>query len=263
MAARARVWFLGTSASVATLERGNAAFAVAAADAQALWLVDAGPGVHQALVSSGLDAMLLEDVFLTHQHGDHLLGLPMLSNALWDRRVTAPVRVHGPASALDALRAVTVAVFPLHDRPFRERVRLHRHAADRDQHERLDAGLVRSAPVSHSVPAVGYRCEIAGVSIVFSGDAAPSPALVRLASGADLLVHDATFSGRPAPVGRPPDHSTAAQAAEIASRAGVRRLALVHLPPEARGRESAIAAEAAAVFRGEVLVPADGDVVEL
>jgi ribonuclease Z len=261
---RPRVWFLGTASSVASGHRANAAFALRPGPDDSVWLVDAGPAVVDRLAALGLDPRAVEHVFLTHQHGDHLLGLPMLNNARWDAGRADALGVHGPRAALEALRAVTLAVYPDQRERLRRSLRRHAHPTNRSLRERLnDAATVRSAPARHSVPAVAYRFDVRGASVVFSGDTAPIVAVARLAAGADLLVHDATFGPRYPARGVLPDHSTALQAGEVAQRARVRRLALVHLPPAASGYEEDLRAEAAAAFSGEVLVPADGEVIGL
>ena len=86
--------------------------------------------------------------------------------------------------------------------------------------------------------------------------------VVDLARGADLLLHDATWS-ESIDQSRSKDHSSCRQAGQIASSAAVRRLGLVHLHKRYRGREAELVAEASAQFGGEVLIPSDGDELEV
>jgi ribonuclease BN (tRNA processing enzyme) len=229
-----------------------------------LWLVDGGPGVLDGLEECALDLHTIEHVFVTHQHGDHVLGVPMLNNAIWDSGEQKLVTIHGPTTALAAVRRVTLAVFPDHRDRIRQALSFHAHSTIAGiVEERIDSIAVRSAPATHGVPATAYRFDLPGASVVFSGDTAPSAEIEELARGADLLVHDATFSGVREAGTKTPDHSTPRDAGQTAARAGVKSLALVHLPPEADGQEDAIRQQASAVFDGEVLIPNDGDVVEL
>jgi ribonuclease BN (tRNA processing enzyme) len=109
-----------------------------------------------------------------------------------------------------------------------------------DDNVKVTAALVDHKPV---VPAFGYRFDARDRSIVISGDTAPSDHLVRLAQGADVLVHSAMY---PAAidrlVGRVPNaatlkesilaHQTSAEdAGRIAQAAGVKTLVLSHLVP--------------------------------
>src|SRR3954465_5277586 len=90
-----------------------------------------------------------------------------------------------------------------------------------------------------------------GRKLVLTGDPAPSPRVVQAAHGADLLVHEASFLADEAERARDTMHSTAAQAAEVATLAQVRLLALTHVSPRYFGPE--LAEEARAVFSDTVV----------
>ena len=88
----------------------------------------------------------------------------------------------------------------------------------------------------------------AGIKIVYSGDTAPCDSLRELANGADILIHEATFSGEMKEKAMEFGHSTSIQAAEIAKKAGVKRLILTHISP--RYEDAGILlSEAKAVFK--------------
>jgi len=99
-----------------------------------------------------------------------------------------------------------------------------------------------------------------GRTVVLTGDTAPSPLVVQAAHGADLLVHEASFLAEEEERARETMHSTAAQAAEVASLAQVRLLALTHVSPRYFGPE--LAEEAREVFPATV-VPRDFDLIEV
>lgn len=99
-----------------------------------------------------------------------------------------------------------------------------------------------------------------GRRIVFSGDTRPCAETVEAAAAADLLVHEATFTGAEADRARQTGHSTAAEAARLAVEAQVAMLALTHISTRHTARE--IREEARAVFAGTV-VPRDLDLVEV
>lgn len=90
---------------------------------------------------------------------------------------------------------------------------------------------------------------VRGVSVVYSGDTRPSEGIIRLAEGADLLIHESTFSEELRERAWAEGHSTARGAAEVATRAGVKRLILTHF--SARYPDAALLeTEARAVFAG-------------
>jgi ribonuclease Z len=99
-----------------------------------------------------------------------------------------------------------------------------------------------------------------GRRVVIPGDTAPVGTVRALAEGADVLVHEATFTEDERDRAADTLHSTARQAAETAEAAGVRLLALTHVSPRFFGPE--LLAEAKEVFAATV-VPRDFDVIEV
>ena len=94
-----------------------------------------------------------------------------------------------------------------------------------------------------------------GFSVVYSGDTAPTPALARIAAGADVLVCEATWGdgGATMPEGM---HLSGAEAGEAAQAAGVGRLVLTHIPPW--GDKAATSAAAARHYTGPIEVARPG-----
>ncbi|HLR95037.1 MAG TPA: MBL fold metallo-hydrolase [Jiangellaceae bacterium] len=112
----------------------------------------------------------------------------------------------------------------------------------------------RIVRVEHPVPAYAVRVEHGGRSLVYSGDTAPSAALVDLAAGADTLLCEAAFrDGADNPCGI---HLTGSQAGEHAQQAGVGRLVVTHVPPWSDPQEAASAAST--TFTGPIEVAAQG-----
>jgi ribonuclease Z len=101
-----------------------------------------------------------------------------------------------------------------------------------------------------------------GRTIVVSGDTRPCDETVRLASGADLLVHEATFGDEEAERAVETGHSTAREAAEIARRAGAARLVLTHFSARYSRDASELLREAREVFP-ETAIARDGMEIEI
>jgi ribonuclease Z len=99
-----------------------------------------------------------------------------------------------------------------------------------------------------------------GRRVVLSGDTRPCKGVLEAAEGADVLVHEASFTVADAERARDTAHSTAREAAEVGKRAGVVLLALTHLGQRAHPREAK--REARAVFASTV-VPRDFDIIEV
>jgi ribonuclease Z len=116
---------------------------------------------------------------------------------------------------------------------------------------------ILSSPVEHLIPTLGLRmeCLLENIILAYSSDTNPIETTVRLAAGADVLVHEAA--------GAAEGHSTAAEAGEIAARAGARSLYLIHYPLRGNVTEDSLVADAKKTFSGKVVLAEDLMVVEL
>jgi len=101
-----------------------------------------------------------------------------------------------------------------------------------------------------------------GRALVYSGDTRPCSSLTELARGADLLIHEATFTDDLRAEALARAHSTAAEAARTAVEAGVKRLALTHLSPRHHETPELLLREARAIFPGSFL-PNDLEELEI
>jgi ribonuclease Z len=294
--------FLGTSASMPTALRAPAAFLLRRGGERLLF--DCAEGTQRQLQRSTVGLPDLEEIFLTHFHGDHFLGLPgMLKTFALRGREGVPLTVYGPPGLRELFRQL---------KPFLGRLPYPLTTVELEPGEELERGEYRleTFALEHGVAALGYalveherpgRFDVAaadalgvppgpergmlqggeaitlpdgrvitpdavlgparaGRKVVLAGDTAPSPVVVQAAHKADLLVHEATFGAAEAERARETQHSTAAEAAEVAKRAEVRLLALTHLSTRYFGSE--LAEEAREVFADSV-VPRDFDVIEV
>jgi ribonuclease BN (tRNA processing enzyme) len=118
---------------------------------------------------------------------------------------------------------------------------------------------VEPVPVVHPVPSYALRVSADGATLAYSGDTAACDGLVRAATDADLFLAESSFvDGEDNPVGV---HLTGREAAELAARAGVRRLVLTHIPPWHDPHRSLDAA--IPVFAGPLELAAPGATYEL
>jgi ribonuclease Z len=106
---------------------------------------------------------------------------------------------------------------------------------------------VIGSPVLHMIPAMGLRMITKEGAIAYSTDTRPCDAVVRLADGADILIHEATGEGD--------GHSFPEEAGRIAQSAGARELYLVHYPPNSDS--NLIIQQAKSTFDGKVVAAKD------
>jgi len=289
------VVFAGTAGSAPTARRGLPATLIRRGGDRLLF--DCGEGTQRQLVRS-VGLVELDEVFITHFHADHVLGLPgMLKTfALMGRE--RRLVVHGPVG----LRRLFATLHPVIGRTAYE-VALS-ELEPGDELER-DGYRIAAFGVDHRVPAVGYaliederpgrfdeaRAQELGVkpgpdfgrlqrgeavggvqpdqvlgearrgrTVVLTGDTAPCEMTRAVAHRADLLVHEATFLAEEADRAMETGHSTARAAAQLGAEAEVGLLALTHLSSRYGGGD--VRDEARAEF-DRTIVPRDFDRVEI
>lgn len=229
-------------------------------------LVEAGPMVMAQLARNDLRAADIDHVFVTHSHGDHVLGFPMLTlNRLRAPEALQVYAGHSTIATLQMLGTLTFSSLKVHHL----NLRWHGLSESADDEVVLSSGVtMRTSVLDHppSVPTLGARWDFDdGTSLAFVTDTRPCEAAVDLARGCELLIHEASFSAVLQPDEDPAAHchSTAEQAGEIARRAGCSRLALVHMGPEIGEQPDVLIDEARAGTNLAVSVPEDGEQMSL
>jgi len=216
------------------------------------YVVDCGEGVAHQLVRAGIPPRTVRHVLLTHHHSDHNLDYGNLLYLAWATGLQTPVDTYGPPP----LAAMTRQFLALHDYDLRARmadegrpplgplVQVHELSQPgvvlETAQVRVTAALVHHPPVE---PAFAFRFDAPDRSIVISGDTTPTPSLIALAQGADVLVHEVMYAPAiPRLLGLSPNaarlrehllasHTTLEQVGQVATAAGVRTLVLSHFVP--------------------------------
>jgi ribonuclease Z len=226
-----RVTLLGTGSPVLSLTRFGPSTLVEAGEQTLIF--DTGRGAAQRLDQLGVPFSRIDAVFLTHLHSDHVVGLPDLWLTGWilDRRSVSWELVGPAGTAAMSEHLAQAFAFDIDIR-----IKEGRQSAAGSRLAARDVGpgvvyerggvKVTAFLVDHGLvaPALGYRIEYDGRSVVLSGDTRFSTAVIDMARGADLLVHEVVL----APVNVGPSapyytafahHTTPEQAADVFSRA--------------------------------------------
>jgi ribonuclease BN (tRNA processing enzyme) len=244
------------------------------------YVVDCGNGVARQLVSAGVPLAALRHVFITHHHSDHNADYGNLIWLAWAAGLQTRVDTWGPPPLDEMTRLFfQMNAYDINTRVADEgRVTLvplvHVHeltaggAVMEDERVKVTATLVSHPPVA---PAFAFRFDASDRSIVISGDTARSDNLIKLAQGADVLVHEALWvPALDRIVARVPNastlrrhlidsHTAVEDCGRVAEAAGVTTLVLSHLvPPDDPAVTDRMWIDAArAHFRGTVILGKD------
>jgi ribonuclease Z len=291
--------FLGTGGSWPTVQRNVTSVALKR-DGSVL-LFDCGEGTQRQIQKSSLSYMQISHIFISHFHGDHILGLSGLLQTMQLNDRKKPVHIYGPAGMDElSIKLVTLGyfkpVFPIFS-----------HEVYDGDSLSFDSFSIDVLKTDHGVPSLAYRyrepkrpgkfnkpkaaslgipegplfsqlqqgktVSLAdgrkilpkmvlgpprpGRTIVISGDTRPIDEMIPFSEHADVLVHEGTFDESLRDRARNYGHSTAKQAAEIASEADVDRLVLTHISPRYL-KTHQLKKEAEELFK-PVMIPQDFD----
>ncbi len=281
---------LGTGSPLPSGNRCGAGNLVTSGDSTIL--IDCGWGAARRLIASGVPLAKINTIFFTHMHSDHITDLPDLIMMRWTvGGATQPLTIYGPEGTREAVEGFRAGLNP----DVRYRFAHHGDKLSRDAIEVIVHETPATAAVSHVttigeisigafevdhrpvVPALGFRVEARGKSVVFSGDTKRCDSLVQASKGADMLVSEALHLGMmedrmklARSVGNERAamlleeacnyHAPTLDVAEMARDAGVPRLVLSHLlppiPDDGPIVESFVAGMSE-IFPGSILVARD------
>jgi ribonuclease Z len=191
------------SASPLGNDPNRAQACIAVVTPEHFFLFDVGARSPLRIAQARLPMGRIDGVFLTHYHSDHIAALPDVDLASWVQGRPMPLQVYGPAG-VEAVVEGFNAAYRL-DRGYRtahhgsellapDRALMESNAITPDGVVWQDDALtITSFTVEHPPiePAVGYRVDYRGRSVVISGDTNAADSLFAAARGADLLFHDA------------------------------------------------------------------------
>lgn len=284
------VWTVGTSSAVPTRDRGLACNMVNF-DGERI-LFDCGEGAQRSIMQNRLGLMKINRIFISHWHADHFSGLLGLIQTLEMEGREKPLYIYGPPRTEeftekildtgyfnrsydiiveDLVEGDVIAGEGYEVKPFEVEHGINAFGfvfkeedgkkANKDKMKEL--GLEASPKIGElkdgkaiqhdgeTVEPEDVIDEVPGRKVVYSGDTQKCENMVKNAEDADLLIHEATCTHDL--IEDRKGHTSARQAAEIAKKANVERLALTHISRRYLGKENELEQEAKEVFESSVL----------
>lgn len=226
------------------------------------FLIDCGDGMGtlRQLVLVNVPLSSVKTVFLTHHHADHIIGM---AHFLFVQLLSDPsmkLMVYGPAQTLRITRSIS---FVTHGYTKTHAGRIVFHSMKSDTTERISRDVEVTpvsvkGPVSHPMSIFAYAVNIGKKKVVFTSDMRPNDNFMRLATGADILIHECFATSDDEDFTHTAGHSTAKDAGVAATKAGVKQLILTHLRPSSIiGDGSSLVNEAKHYFSGPVQLAQD------
>jgi ribonuclease BN (tRNA processing enzyme) len=217
------------------------------------YVVDCGEGVGHQLVFANVPLRNLRYIFITHHHSDHNLDYGNLMYNAWVSGFKGRIDTYGPppiekiTNLFLEMNAYDINIRILDEgrSPLKAMIRTHEFSKGgvimEDEYIKVSAALVNHPPVE---PSFAYRFDTPDRSIVFSGDTTPCDNLIKLAQGADVLVHEVIHKpSLTRLMSRIPNadrlvehivasHTTHIDVGKVAKAAGVKTLVLNHFVPK-------------------------------
>ncbi len=256
-----KLFVLGTASAIVTARRDNTSFVLQAGDK--LIMIDGSGNPAGKMLKFGLDPLDLDMILVTHLHVDHCYGLPSILFHLFLEGRRRHLHLASPEEDIEQLKSL---LSPHYLYPDARTFTLKLHAVPPEPMAQVfssDSLLITSAPAEHSRPTRAYRIDDlrSGKSIVFSSDTRPRPEIAELSRNATVLVHESTYTEKNRENAQKFGHSTAKEAAEIAEKAKVSNLVLVHFNSDPGVTAEDFAAEANTVFTKNIVTPEDMEIL--
>ena len=185
-------------------------------------LLDAGEGVQHRLHLGGKSVSSVRYVLVSHLHGDHVLGLIPLLQSRSLAGASNSITIIGPEGINDYLtRNFEMLSF--------------KPAYDLIVNEVVDGSIpfrdfsVSYTPLQHSLQTLGFKLMFKGISLCYITDTRPTPSVIDLCRGVDVLIHDSAFLSKDSDLALEYGHSTSVEASELAKEVNPGMLVLYHI----------------------------------
>jgi ribonuclease Z len=262
-----KITFLGTAGSTPTRDRNLPS--VALEYDGGVYLFDCGEGTQRQLMKYSVSAYRIKAIFITHMHGDHVIGLAGLVRTLALNKRTAPLDVYVPQGEESKVTPLltfdrALILYPINIKPvksgkvfggkgfsinafkLKHSIPTYGYSFNEDDRLRFNKEKCRKLGLKGDMYSklaakgsirVGKRTislkeaatKVEGRKILYVADTRPVDTTVSAGKNADILIHEATYTEEFKEFAKKRHHSTAAESAKIAKDAKVKRLIIFHM----------------------------------
>lgn len=226
-------------------------------------LIDCGPGIVAAFGRCYRKTSEINNLFITHVHGDHISGFPYF---VWNRNFecmgkTPPsdLHVYGERETISLAHHMLLHCYPELAFPFK--VIYHEINAG----DFFNCGTIKIETVRaiHAVPCLSCIIECDNKKLVYTSDTLYNDALKSKSQNADMLVHEGMMPKSMDTLANKVKHSTAFSAGKFANNINAKQMLLVHIAPGILGKEKILFDEAEMNYKGFVSIPYDGSIYKI
>ena len=173
------------------------------------------------------DPEVLQALWISHFHGDHFFGVPLLLLRFWETGRRNPLHILGPQGVEEKIYQAMDLAYP----NLMKKIHFPLHYQEVEPgFSRSAAGLTwNTAENEHSERSLAVRIEDNEKALFYSGDGRPTPETLGLASGSDLVVHEAFRLS-----GATPGHGNVQACIDFTQKSGANNLALIHINRDER-----------------------------
>lgn len=253
------VTFFG-SCSREYLDRSPVSFLVE--DGEDNILIDCGSGIISGMKKANKCAGDINNVLLTHVHGDHISSIAYFTGFYrkWDKTCAdspKPLNIYGQKDTLEIAKFNISHMYPkaMDNVNF-----IEVSPSSSFKCGNLDITIFNAI---HSVPCIGCAIESNGKQLVYSSDSLPCDDLLKYSKNPDLLIHEGMLTNEDDEFAQKIKHSTAKYAGEIATKVNAKALALVHINLSVFGKETILIEEARKEYSGLITIPTEGTVFNI
>ena len=161
-------------------------------------LIDAGTGLTELTLA---EMAMIEHIFITHSHLDHLAALPLMIDSVADMH-DRPITLYATDATLEIIKnhIFNWAIWPdFSEIAIRQEAVMQYQAIRIGEPVRLGERTITAVPAEHTVPAVGYHLDSGQASLVFTGDTTVNDAfwpVINRISNLKYLIIETAFSNR-------------------------------------------------------------------